>query len=244
MLSFLKSKPKLVELIPANYVDIHSHILPGIDDGAKKISDSKFLLESMINFGFSKVIATPHTMSGVWDNTSATINEATIKVQNKIPDLANQVSLQCASEYFLDENLMQLANQEKLLTLKDNFILVEISYLNPPIQLYEFLFELQLKGYQLVLAHPERYTFYHYNKKEYAKLKKAGCLFQLNLLSTVGYYGKHTADIADYLLKENLYNFVGSDIHNENHIASFQNKIVIKNRQNLEETIAKNVFFK
>ncbi len=244
MLSLFKSKPKLAELIPSGYVDIHSHILPGIDDGAQKIKDSKFLLESMIDFGFSKVITTPHTMKNVWDNTTSSIGDAYNLVHSELPELSKQVSLQFASEYFLDENLIRLAQQEKLLSLKDNFILIEMSYLNAPIQLYDFLFELQLKGYHLVLAHPERYNYFHSNKKEYQKLKKAGCLFQLNLLSTVGYYGKNVAEIADYLLKENLYDFVGSDIHHKNHVAAFQNKVMIKNYQILEETMAKNVLFK
>ena len=244
MLSLFKSKPKLAELIPSGYVDIHSHILPGIDDGAQKIKDSEFLLESMIDFGFSKVITTPHTMKNVWDNTTSSIGDAYNLVHSELPELSKQVSLQFASEYFLDENLIRLAQQEKLLSLKDNFILIEMSYLNAPIQLYDFLFELQLKGYQLVLAHPERYNYFHSNKKEYQKLKKAGCLFQLNLLSTVGYYGKNVAEIADYLVKENLYDFVGSDIHHKNHVAAFQNKVMIKNYQILEETMAKNVFFK
>ena len=244
MLSLFKSKPKLAELIPSGYVDIHSHILPGIDDGAQKIKDSEFLLESMIDFGFSKVITTPHTMKNVWDNTTSSIGDAYNLVHSELPELSKQVSLQFASEYFLDENLIRLAQQEKLLSLKDNFILIEMSYLNAPIQLYDFLFELQLKGYQLVLAHPERYNYFHSNKKEYQKLKKAGCLFQLNLLSTVGYYGKNVAEIADYLLKENLYDFVGSDIHHKNHVAAFQNKVMIKNYQILEETMPKNVFFK
>lgn len=244
MLSLFKPKPKLTELVPAQYVDLHSHILPGIDDGAQSLSDSRFLLESMLGFGFSKVITTPHTMKNVWDNTAATITQTLHLVHTELPDLAHQVALQCASEYFLDENLMQLAQQEKLLPLKDNFILIEMSYLNAPIQLYDFLFELQLKGYQLVLAHPERYTYFHAHKKEYAKLKKAGCLFQLNLLATVGYYGKEVAETADYLLKENAYDFVGSDIHHKHHVAAFQNKIVIKNQQALETTMAKNVFFK
>ena len=244
MLSLFKSKPKLAELIPPGYVDIHSHVLPGIDDGAQKIKDSEFLLESMIDFGFSKVITTPHTMKNVWDNSTSSIGDAYNLVHSELPELSKQVSLQFASEYFLDENLIRLAQQEKLLSLKDNFILIEMSYLNAPIQLYDFLFELQLKGYHLVLAHPERYNYFHSNKKEYQKLKKAGCLFQLNLLSTVGYYGKNVAEIADYLLKENLYDFVGSDIHHKNHVAAFQNKVMIKNYQILEETMAKNVFFK
>ena len=244
MLSLFKSKPRLSELIPNGYVDIHSHVLPGIDDGAQNMENSKFLLEAMIGFGFSKVITTPHTMKNVWDNTTSSIKNAQQIVESELSELSNQLNLQSASEYFLDENLMQLAQQEKLLTLKDNYILVEMSYLNAPIQLYDFLFELQLKGYQLILAHPERYTFFHSKKKEYNKLKKAGCLFQMNLLATVGYYGKEVAETADYLLKENLYDFVGSDIHHKNHVAAFQNKLVIKNHKQMETVIEKNLFFK
>ena len=244
MLSFLKKTPKLVDLIPANYVDIHSHILPGIDDGAQKMEDSEFLLDSMKNFRFSKVIATPHTMKNVWNNTTDSIEEAYNKVYEKLPDLAKNMKLQFSSEYFLDENLIEHIQTEKLIPLKNNYVLVEMSYLNAPLQLYDFLFELQLKGYQLVLAHPERYTFFHSKKKEFDKLKKSGCLFQLNLLATVGYYGKNVAEISDYLLKENMYDFVGSDIHHKNHVKAFQAKLTIKNQSKLEETIAKNVFFK
>ena len=243
MLSLFKSKPKLAELIPSGYVDIHSHILPGIDDGAQKIKDAEFLFESMIDFGFSKVITTPHTMKNVWDNTTNSIGDAYNLVHSELPELSKQVALQYASEYFLDENLIRLAQQEKLLTLKDNFILIEMSYLNAPIQLYDFLFELQLKGYQLVLAHPERYNYFHSNKKEFAKLKKAGCLFQLNLLSTVGYYGKNVADISDYLLKNDLYDFTGSDIHHQNHIKAFQNKLAFNNGEKITEVMEKNIFF-
>jgi len=243
MLSLFKSKPKLAELIPSGYVDIHSHILPGIDDGAKTLEDTEFLLEEMKQLGFTKVITTPHTMSTVWENTPETIKNAHHLVQDELPELSKKVALNCASEYFLDENLMQLVQRENLLTLKDNFILIEMSYLNAPIQLYDFLFELQLKGYQLVLAHPERYNYFHSNKKEFAKLKKAGCLFQLNLLATVGYYGKNVAETADYLLKEDLYDFVGSDIHHKNHIKAFQSKIVVNNGEKITEVMKKNSFF-
>ena len=244
MLSLFKTKPKLFELIPADYVDIHTHMLPGIDDGAKTIQDSEFLLNSMMHLGFSKVITTPHTMGNVWNNTTATINNALQKVQLEVGKAAQTANLQAASEYFLDEHLMELAAQGPLLTLKENYILVEMSYLNAPLQLYDFLFELQLKGYQLILAHPERYSFLHNHKKEYTKLKKAGCLFQLNLLAIVGYYGKDVANTADYLLKEGLYNFVGSDIHHKFHVESFQKKITLGNQIRVEELLAKNQFFK
>lgn len=244
MLSLFKTKPKLFELIPAGYVDIHSHVLPGIDDGAKTMEDTRFLLDGMAQLGFSKSITTPHTMGNVWDNTSETIKEALETVHATVPIPAQALNLQAASEYFLDESLMKRIGENALLTLKENYVLVEMSYLNAPLQLYDFLFELQLKGYQLILAHPERYSFLHGKKKEYAKLKKAGCMFQLNLLATVGYYGKDVCEIADYLLKEDCYDFVGSDIHHAQHLASFDKKIKISNPKILEQVMAKNQFFK
>lgn len=244
MVSLFKTKPKLAALIPSNYVDIHSHVLPGIDDGAKTMEDTRFLLDGMAQLGFSKSITTPHTMGNVWDNTSETIKEALEAVQTHLQVPAQKLHLQSASEYFLDESLMKMISDKALLTLKENYVLVEMSYLNAPLQLYDFLFELQLKGYQLILAHPERYSFLHGKKKEYAKLKKAGCMFQLNLLATVGYYGKDVCEIADYLLKEDCYDFVGSDIHHAQHLASFDKKIKISNPKILEQVMAKNQFFK
>lgn len=241
MLSLFKSKPKLSELIPSGYVDIHSHVLPGIDDGAKTVEDTQYLLEEMRQLGFTKVITTPHTMNNVWDNTPESIQNALTKTKS---ELSLPFEIQAASEYLLDESVITKAKNKELLTLKANFVLVELSYLNAPIQLYDFLYQLQLEGYHVVLAHPERYTYFHSNKKEYQKLKKAGCLFQLNLLSTVGYYGKDAAEIANYLLKKDLYDFTGSDIHHKNHIKAFQNKVIIKNYKLLEETMRKNVFFK
>ena len=240
MLSFLKSKPKLSDLIPSGYVDIHSHILPGIDDGAKTLEDTEFLLEEMKQLGFTKVITTPHTMSTVWENTPETIQNASIKVKS---ELSLPFEIQAASEYLLDESVITKARNKELLTLKGNFVLVELSYLNAPIQLYDFLYQLQLSGYHVVLAHPERYTYFHSSKKEFKKLKKVGCLFQLNLLSTVGYYGKEVAETANYLLKENLYDFTGSDIHHKNHIAAFQSKLVFNNGDKIKEVMKKNTFF-
>ena len=146
MFSFLKSKPTLAALIPNNYVDIHSHVLPGIDDGAKNLKDSKFLLEAMIGFGFKKCITSPHTMANVYNNTIETINNAKDKVEDELSDLAKQLDLRAASEYYIDENFIENFKSNPLLTLKDNYVLVEMSFLNPPIQLHDYLFELQLAG--------------------------------------------------------------------------------------------------
>lgn len=244
MLSFLKSKPVLKDLIPDNYVDIHSHILFGIDDGAKTIQESNFLMQSMVDMGFTKCITTPHTIEHVWDNTKEAILEKHREVSNLSPDLSKKVNLQVASEYMMNDSFVKLFQSEPLLTLKSNYVLVEMSYLNPPIQLYDILFKLQLAGYTPVLAHPERYAFFHNNLSEYKKLKKAGCLFQLNLLSTMGYYGPDVTAAAEKLLKKGMIDFTGSDAHHQNHIEAFSKKIRIKDFLPVTEAMKNNSIFK
>ena len=243
MLSFFKSKPTLASLIPNNYVDIHSHVLPGIDDGAKNLKDSQFLMESMIGFGFKKCITSPHTMANVYNNTIESITSAKKSVENELSDLAQKLDLKAASEYFIDENFIENFKSNPLLTIKDNYVLVEMSFLNPPIQLHEYLFELQSAGYQPILPLPERYTFYHSNFKEFEKLKKMGLKFQMNLLASVGYYGPDVANASDKLLKSGFIDFVGSDIHHKQHIDSFARKVVLKETKAFEIAIENNKFF-
>ncbi|CAM3586707.1 capsular polysaccharide biosynthesis protein [Flavobacterium saliperosum S13] len=244
MLSFLKAKPVLKDLIPDEYVDIHSHVLFGIDDGAKTIEDSNFLMQSMLDMRFSKCITTPHTIEHVWDNSRASILEKHREVSAISPDLSEKIGLQVASEYMMNESFVTLFQSEPLLTLKGNYVLVEMSYLNPPIQLYDILFKLQLAGYTPVLAHPERYAFFHHNFPEYKKLKKAGCLFQLNLLSTMGYYGPDVTEAAEKLLKKGMIDFTGSDAHHKTHIEAFSKKIRIKDFLPVTEAMKNNGIFR
>tara|TARA_R110000850_G_scaffold80947_2_gene174040 strand:+ start:30758 stop:31444 length:687 start_codon:yes stop_codon:yes gene_type:complete len=226
-----------------NYVDIHSHVLPGIDDGAKTIEDSKFLLENMIEFGFSKIITSPHTIENIWNNTPETISNTLEYTQENLRELTAKVELKAASEYIMDDYFVTLFENKDILTIKDNFVLVEMSYINPPIQLFDYIFKLQVAGYIPVLAHPERYVFYHADFSNYSRLKKAGCLFQMNLLSATGYYGKEVAKMADKLLKENMIDFVGSDFHHKHHIASFSNPIIIKEVDQLKKAFENNCRF-
>lgn len=243
MISFFKTKPTLADLIPDNHVDIHSHLIPGVDDGAKNIEDSVALIRKMGAIGFKNITTTPHIITNIWNNNETDIAQrhqnivATIKEQCGI----NQFNV--AIEYMMDEHFLKRLAHEKLLTLKDNYILVEMSYLNPPIQLFEIIFEIQLAGYKPVLAHPERYLFYHHNFKEFDKLKNAGCLFQLNLLATVDYYGAGITKVAEKLLSFDYYDFVGSDIHHQNHVDAFDRKLKIKNDAGLEKVIQQNLFF-
>ena len=243
MFFFSKSKPVLKELIE-DYVDIHSHLLPGIDDGSKDLNMTIELIQSLKKIGFSQFTATPHIIKNIWDNDKSQI-EALLKTTSAdLMDRGITDPFRAAAEYMMDDSFSKLLKSEPLLTIKDNYILVEMSYINPPMQLYDILFEIRVAGYQPILAHPERYLFYHSNFDEYKKLKKAGCLLQLNLLSTVGYYGSNVANAAQQLLEKGMFDLTGSDVHHQNHIRSFDKKITVKATEALKEAIKNNNQFR
>jgi tyrosine-protein phosphatase YwqE len=244
MLSLFQSKPELKDLIPDNYIDIHSHLLPGIDDGAQTFEDTLRLTKALQSFGMTQCITTPHIIEHFWDNTPEIITEKEAAVALELRKHKITLPLRAAAEYMMDDSFVSLFQSGPLLTLKKNYVLVEMSYINPPIQLYAILFDLQVAGYIPVLAHPERYLFYHHNMEEYNKLKLAGCLFQLNLLSVVGYYGVTVTKIAEKLLQKGMYSFVGSDAHHDNHIAGFNRKVKLKDLLPLTEAMANNQFFR
>lgn len=244
MLTFFKPKQVLKDLIPDNFIDIHSHLLPGIDDGSQSIDDTLSLILELEKFGFEKCITTPHVMGTVWDNTRDLIENTLNTTQINLKEKNCSFPLKVAAEYLIDADFVTLFQNEPLLTLKENYVLVEISYINAPLQLYDIIFELQVAGYKPILAHPERYSFYHSNFKEFHKLKNSGCLFQLNLLSTIGYYGIEVAKTAEKLLNNGMIDFVGSDVHHQNHVNAFLKKILIKDTQPLKQAIEQNQFFR
>ena len=241
MFNIFNSKPTLAELIPKGFIDIHSHILPGIDDGAKNINESLSLISKMKEIGFSKIIGTPHTYEGVYNNTNETIINS-FNVLKK--ELNTEIEIDYSSEYMLDNSLIEKLKNKTILCLKNNYILVEMSYISSPIDLYEILFQIQLNGYTPILAHPERYRFLHNNIKEYYKLKNAGCYFQINLLSITGYYGKDILRISNKLLKDKLVDYVGSDIHNQRHLDFFKRKVLTSEVGQLKKAIESNNKFK
>lgn len=241
---FKNNNALLKDLIPNDYVDIHSHLIPGIDDGSKSNEETLTFISNLKSIGFDKIITTPHIISDLYNNSFESITEKRIETSEILLQNNQNIPFSAAAEYMMDSSFYNLLAEKKpLLTLKENYVLVEMSYLRPPEQLYEIIFELQITGYKPVLAHPERYSAFHNKLPEYDKLKNAGCLFQLNLLSSVGYYGSNETRVADYLLKNDMIDFVGSDVHHQKHIDFFSEKVILKNIKNLEIAISKNSFF-
>jgi tyrosine-protein phosphatase YwqE len=198
----------------------------------------------MHQLGIERCIATPHTLHGVWNNTTASITEA---YQKTIPlsDTPHQTHIvRAASEYMIDNSLLdRLHNKIPLLALKDQWVLLEMSFQSAPLGLFDIIFELQLQGYEIVLAHPERYLFYHNQFSMYEKLKQSRIKFQVNLLSVTGYYGKDVAVVADKLLKAGMIDYTGTDIHNLRHIAYFGAPVLTKNTLAIEIALENNAFF-
>jgi protein-tyrosine phosphatase len=242
MFFFKKKEIPLSDFFSKGFVDIHSHLLPGIDDGAKDLEDSISLIQKMASYGIKNFITTPHILGDIYPNTPEIIKN---KLQEVRAELLKRnmtdITIDAAAEYMLDEQFSAIIENGEILTLKDNFVLVEMSYFSPPINLYDILFQLQLKGYKPVLAHPERYNSYHNNFEQYHKLKTAGCLFQLNLLSLTEQYGKGVQKTAEKLLKENMYDFVGTDTHHQMHLELLRKIATPKNLKKLEQIMQRNV---
>lgn len=197
--------------------DMHSHLIPGIDDGAQTIEDSLTLIRQLQSLGYKSLVTTPHIKSDHFPNNSANILNGLELLQNTLHDEGIHMPLKAAAEYYIDDHFMQLLDTEPLLTVTGNHVLVELSFMFEPARFYDILFRIQTKGYKPILAHPERYAYYHDKKGMYSELKARGCLLQLNLIALVGYYGKPVKNIAEELLKEGLYDYCGTDMHHMKH---------------------------
>jgi protein-tyrosine phosphatase len=217
MWSIFKKKNEVLPAQPVT-VDFHSHFLPGLDDGCATLEESMSLIKQMKEYGYNRLFMSPHVMGDYFKNTPEMILEK-LDIVRKEAQLQNiNIQLDVTAEYYLDEWFDEKIKSKSLLPFGANNILFEISYVNEPRNLFETIFNLQIAGYQPVLAHPERYSFLHNNFAEYEKLVAQGCRLQINLLSLVGYYGKSEQKTAEKLIEKNMVYYVSSDAHREKHV--------------------------
>jgi protein-tyrosine phosphatase len=200
------------------FIDMHSHYLPGIDDGSENIDITIEMLRQFEAMGYKKVIATPHIMGDFYQNTPEIISEKCEFVKSKLTSENIGLELQYAAEYYLDESFIRrINNREKLLTFGDNYVLFESSYINEPSQLKEVIFGLKAEGYKPVFAHPERYTYMYNSFKKYEEIFELNIYFQLNMLSLIGHYSPMAQKIAEKLIDANMISFIGTDAHHPRH---------------------------
>ncbi|WP_210486655.1 tyrosine-protein phosphatase [Rufibacter aurantiacus] len=203
------------------FADMHSHLLPGLDDGATTLDDSLQLLEGLSALGFKKLCMTPHIMGDFYKNTPETIRAKLQELQEAANARGFEIALSCAAEYYLDEWFSaKLEKGEELLTFGGDrkFLLVETSYMNEPSHLRQVIFATQAAGYTPVLAHPERYTYFYGRMEALLSLRETGVLFQINTNSLTGYYSKQAKEVARQLIKRKAVEFLGTDTHSEKHI--------------------------
>jgi protein-tyrosine phosphatase len=231
MFNFFNKQKKIDSNIPDYLpfsVDIHSHILPGIDDGSPNIETSMQLIKGLYESGIRKSIATPHVIGDMYRNTPAIINNALQKTRQACNNAGIDIELSAAAEYMLDDYFIELLKKkEPLLTLHKNILLTEFSYSSTPENLEETISNITTNGYIPILAHPERYSYYQQNFEHYHVLKEMGFILQVNLLSLTGYYGKKAEKAAKFILEKDLASLVGTDLHHYKHLQVINDK---KNR--------------
>ena len=205
--------------------DVHSHLIPGIDDGSKSIEESVYLIRELAKLGFKKIITTPHIISDSYKNTPQIINQGLEELRTALAHSNISIAIDAAAEYYLDENFPTLLEKKNILAINNKYLLFEISFFNPPEQLMGLIFNMIIKGYTPLLAHVERYPFWFNRFEEYRRLKEAGVLFQLNTSSLNGYYGPAEKKTAQWLVDENMIDFIGSDLHGERHLEALKKNI-------------------
>ncbi len=198
--------------------DMHSHLLPDLDDGLKTLDETVEYVQQLHNIGYRKLICTPHIISDIYPNSPATILPRLQQVQQAIKENNIGVEIEAAAEYMVDLDFEEsIRREDELLTFGSNYILIEMSFVAPSPNIETVIFELCIRGLQPIMAHPERYVYYHDSFDKYQRLIDMGCILQVNLLSLAGYYGGYPKKAAEKLIKNNMIQFAGTDMHHERH---------------------------
>jgi len=222
MFSFFRKKEKQNIKIPKLKLDLHSHLIPGIDDGSQSMEESLLLLREMEALGYQKLIITPHIMSDAYKNTPEIIKSGLLELRTAALKEGIKIEIDAAAEYYLDDGFIALIEQGNMLTVNKKYLLFETSYVSKPLGTEEMIFEITSAGYMPVMAHPERYRYIKDPMKEYGRFKELGVLFQVNLNSFGGHYGKSAKILADFLSRNGMIDFLGSDVHHQKHISTLK----------------------
>lgn len=207
-------------------VDMHSHLIPGIDDGSQSMDQTIGMLLKFVELGYKKVITTPHIMTDQYKNTPPIILEGLEAVKKEVKKLGIPIEIEAAAEYYYDEFLLEKVRNKELLTFGDNYILFEFSFSSPPAAYDELIFEFSAQGYTPILAHYERYAYFIPKGMELVeKFRNNGVKIQLNLGSLFGNYGPQIKKQAEQLIDNRLIDFVGTDCHRMDHLKILEDNL-------------------
>lgn len=211
---FIKKNPEPRQLVC--HTDIHCHVLPGIDHGSPDTHHSLDLIDAMIRWGIKRFIATPHVTETTFPNTQETILAADSVLRRELNTSDRDIDFISSAEYRIDDFFFRQLADNRLIPMPDNNLLVELNFLMEPINLPVILFNLKVKGFQPIVAHPERYLYLDLNRCR--ELRNSGSLLQVNLLSLAGYYGKDVKKNACKLVAGGLADFIATDLHHSSHV--------------------------
>jgi tyrosine-protein phosphatase YwqE len=208
--------------------DIHSHLIPGIDDGSPDMESSIEMIQKFKSLGYKKIITTPHVMCDYYQNTPDKILKGLDDLKEELQNQNINIDISAAAEYNLDDGLQELIDKKQILTFGDNYVLFELPFMQEPRNLQEIIFNFQMAGYKPILAHPERYSYWYKDDEKYEELKSRGVLFQMNLLSLTGHYSPETKKIAEKMVDANLIDGIGTDCHRIEHLLEIEDYLHLK----------------
>lgn len=234
MFNFLKKSKQPQQLIFTT--DIHCHVVPGVDDGSPDVETSMELLERMSSWGLRRIIATPHMTLDTFENTPDILDPALAELQHAVEKSGLPLTVERTAEHRLDPFFTAQLEKGAIVPYPNNYLLVENSFVQEPWGLDRTLFDLKLRGYKPIIAHPERYLYYHADPDRYTQLHKAGNLFQINLLSLAGYYDRESKKMAEQLLEKGLVDFIGTDLHHHRHADTIEEYLGSKDYRRLAES--------
>lgn len=210
--------------------DIHCHIIPGVDDGSPDAETSAALLTQMRELGFQRVFASPHVTQDTFENTPETLAGPTEELRSEIQRQGLDIELHRHAEYRLDDFFLRQLKAGNLTPMPGEYLLVENSFSQEPYDMDTVIFDLKMEGFNPILAHPERYIYYAKgNPQRYRDLHDSGLMFQINLLSLAGRYGRTIRSVALELLENGMVDFIGTDIHRESHVKLLQEYLQSRN---------------
>ena len=211
-------------------IDVHSHILYGIDDGSRNIKESLKIIENYNKKGIKNIIATPHYIN---NSSYISSKENNIKILSILKEELKRknidTNLYLGNEIYIDENIEFLLKNKIISSLNDTkYLLIELPMSGEKENYYDIFIDLINNGYNVVLAHPERYISFQKDFNKIYELNDIGVLFQCNIGSIIGDYGKLSKKTLKRMLKEDLVYMFGTDIHRDKSDYKFIDKSIKK----------------
>jgi protein-tyrosine phosphatase len=199
-------------------IDIHSHILPGIDDGAKTIEDSIDMAEKAVSEGIHTIIATPHHMNGKYDNTKSDILPLVSELNERFKQENINLEVLPGQECRIYGEILEDYQKGEILTLNQDstYLFIEFPSSSVPRYAERLLYDIQVEGLTPVIVHPERNAELIERQDKLYKLVKNGAATQVTASSLVGYFGKNIQKFSQQIIEANLAHFIASDAHNIN----------------------------